>query len=271
MSLTSNDAEMNAWHKRFGAAVDRHVRKNIIIYFSIFAVMELYNSVQVGQQNDVIAEMKQTVVESYRGVIGLTTDGRVINIEKTQVTADQLKDNIIRTIRDNFIVSRKELTKNYSVSNIQTEEDILKNSPRLQTAFDEYIWLGEQDKLSPEDQAFQKESVQYFMSYINWLLINFNTNNLPHYITITDAQATDFRPEKNRFSIRIQLPCQSTSIDNGGNRVEQYGVNEIYADGMFDVSKRTVNNPFGLKLILRDMKIVQIRPNQTDGYQVQTK
>jgi len=271
MPIKDNDSDLQAKYKLVVAAVDRNVRKNIIIYFGIFVIIELYDSYRGMKQSEIIEKMTTTVAESYRGVVGLTTDGRVINIDKTQVDAENLKAIILRTLRDNFIVSRKELTKNYSVSNLQTEEDVLRNSPRLQAAFDDYIWLGDPATLSPEDLAFQKESTQYFMSYIGWLLINFNTNNLPHFITITDAVTTDFKPDKNKFGIRLQLPCQTQSVDNAGRQIDQYGVSEIYAEGMFDITKRTATNPFGLKIILKDMKIVQIHQNAGDGYQVQTK
>lgn len=270
MSLNYNDSDSRTKFQLVMSFLQRNILKNTQFYFIAFLFLFALDVYEKSQGNKVLLEMKKDNENSYKYVIGLTTDGRMIGIEKTQVDAANLQVIVARAIRDSFIVSRRELTKNYAVSLFENEEDILKNSPKLKSAFDDYIYLGEPGSLSEEDRVMQQQSVQYFTAYLKYLLISLNTNNLPHFINITDMKVVFFNSDKNKFTIRVQLPCQTQSVDNAGRPVDQYGVNEIYAEGLFDITKRTPTNPFGLKIIPKDIKIVEVHPkSQNAGYTVQ--
>ena len=269
MALKKNDADSQTKFDLAVAFLERNVLKNAQFYFLAFLFLFALEQMNTSKQNDIMEKMRLDNLQSNSKVIGLTTDGRVIGIEKTQVDAANLQIVVARAIRDNFIVGRRELTKNYTVSNFQSIDDLLKNSDRLRGAFDDFIYLGEPSKLSEEDKAFQTQAAQYFTSYLKYLLMELNENNLPHFISVTEMKVVQFIPDKNKFSIRIQLPCQTESIGNDGKVVSQFGVNEIYAEGVFDVAKGTPENPFGLKIIPKEMKIVQIQPKAAEnGYTV---
>lgn len=270
MALKNNEADS---HDKFSLAmafIDRNVLKNVRFYYLSFLFLLALLVHHISEQNDILGKMEKDNASSYKSVIGLTTDGRVIGIERSEVDAENLKIVIARALRDSFIVSRRELTKNYTVASFESEEDILKNSPRLKSAFDDYIYFGDPATLSDEDKTMQGESAKYFSAYLKYLLIALNTNNLPHFINITDMSVVGFSSEKNKFTIRVQLPCQTQSVDNAGRTVDQQGVNELYAEGMFDITKRTATNPFGLKIVPKAINIVEIHAKtNVNGYSVQ--
>jgi hypothetical protein len=258
MSVKPNDSDNHTKFELILAFVQRNILKNVQFYFAAFLILMVWQNLNFRDQADLLDEMREDNLKANSKVIGLTADGRVIGIEKTQVDSANLQVVIARAIRDSFIVGRRELTKNYSVSTFQSTEDLLNNSDRLKSAFVNYIYLGQPESLNDDDRKFQVQSAQYFTSYLKWLLMSLNENNLPHFISITDMKIIQFIPDKNRFSIRIQFPCQTESIGNDGKAISQYGINEVYADGVFDVAKGTTENPFGLKIIPKEMKVVEI-------------
>lgn len=267
MSVKPNDSDNHTKFELILAFVERNMLKNVQFYFAAFLVLMVWQNINLGDQANVLSEMREDNLKSNSKVIGLTADGRVIGIEKTQVDAANLQVVIARAIRDSLIVGRRELTKNYTVSTFQSTDDLLNNSDRLKSAFVNYIYLGTPESLNEEDRKFQAEAAQYFTAYLKWLLMSLNDNNLPHFISITDMKVVQFVPDKNRFMIRIQFPCQTESIGSDGKAVSQFGVNEVYAEGIFDVAKGTPENPFGLKIIPKEMKIVEITPKgQGAGY-----
>lgn len=269
MSIKKNESDAKTPFQLALFFIQRNILKNVQFYFMAFLVLFFWQEINQSSQNSILEKMQKDNEKSYEKVIGLTTDGRVIGIEKTQIDAANLQMVIARAIRDNFIVGRRELTKNYSVAAFTGPEDILKNSQRLKGAFDNFIYLGNPATLSDSDKAFQQDAVKYFSSYLKYLLMEVNENNLPHFISVTKMDVMQFIPDKNKFSIRIQYPCQTESIGNDGKAISQFGTNEILAEGRFDVAKGTPDNPFGLKIILKEMKMVEITPKSSNaGYTV---
>lgn len=260
MSIKNNDSDSRTKFQLVLAFIERNMLKNVQFYFSAFLILMVWQNTNLGKQDEILSKMREDNLKSNSNVIALTTDGRVIGIEKTHVDAANLQIVIARAIRDSFIVGRRELTKNYTVSTFHSTDDLLNNSERLKSAFVNYIYFGDPATLNKEDRKFQAEAAQYFSSYLKWLLMALNDNNLPHFISITDMNVVQFVPDKNRFSIRIQFPCETESIGNDGKVISQFGINEVYAEGIFDIAKGTPENPFGLKIIPKQMKIVEITP-----------
>lgn len=265
MPIQDNGSDGHTKFQLALAFLERNVLKNVQFYFLSFLFLFAWGELNRSSQNTILEKIRQDNLDSNSKVIGLTTDGRVIGIEKTQLDAANLQVVVARAIRDNFIVGRRELTKNYTVSNFQNVEDLLNNSDRLKSAFSNYIYMGEPATLNEEDRKFQGEAANYYTSYLKYLLMSLNENNLPHFISVTDMTVVQFVPDKNKFTIRLQLPCQTESVGNDGKVISQYGVNEIYAEGVFDVAKGTPENPFGLKIIPKEMKIVEITPKTASG------
>lgn len=268
MAVQDNDSDSKTKMQLMLEYVQRNILKNVQFYFVAFLLLFLWQQMSISKQNTILQQMQKDNVEANSKVIGLTSDGRLVGIEKTKVDAASMQMVIARSIRDSFIVGRRELTKNYTVSNFQTPNDLMLSSDKLKTAFQNYVYLGPIESLSDEDKKFQSEAAQYYSAYMKYLLMQLNTNNLPHFISVTDMKIVQFVPMQNKFTIRLQLPCQTESIDNAGKVLSQMGVNEIFAEGMFDVSKGTTDNPFGLKIILKEMKIVEISPTASAGYTV---
>lgn len=263
-----NDSDSKGKFQLVLAFAERNILKNAQFYIIVFLVLFAIDLMQRSSMVDTLEAMRKDNLEANNKVIGLTIDGRVIGIEKTKVDAANMQTVVARAIRDSLIVGRRELTKNYTVSNFSSVDDLLNNSDRLKSAFTNYIYMGEPEKLSEEDKQFQAEAAQYFTSYLKYLLMSINDNNLPHFISVTDMNVVQFVPDKNRFTIRLQLPCQTESVGNDGKVIPQQGVNEIYAEGVFDVAKGTHENPFGLKIIPKEMKIVEISPRSDGAYKV---
>lgn len=268
MALKQNETDSASKFQLVLSSIQRNILKNAQFYFIAFLVLYAIDLGIRSDQNEILEKMRADNLQTNSKVIGLTVDGRVIGIEKSQLDAANMQMVVARAIRDNFIVGRRELTKNYTVSNFQSIDDLLNNSDRLKAAFQSYIYIGEPASLGDEDKKIQAEAAQYFTSYLKYLLMSLNDNNLPHFISVTDIKVVQFVPDKNRFAIRIQMPCQTESIGNDGKVVSQYGVNEIYAEGVFDIARGTVENPFGLKIIPKEMKIVEITPKARNGYQL---
>lgn len=268
MKAYKNEEDSIAYWKRLVDAVERHAKKYDRVYMALFIVSFLYIGWNQRALSVAMEKMTKQMDEERKSVIGLTIDGRPLQLQKTQLEAGYLENTIASTLKNYFIVSRKEITKNYTIASFKTEDDILKNSERLKIAYEEFILFTDKEKigsLPPEEAELQNKGLKAFKSYITYLLMSIADNNLPHYINTTQVNIVEFQSEKNKFFIRVQMPCVVAYIDNANRPSEGNGVNEIVADGFFDITKRTKNNPFGLKIIPRSFKIVQ--PKQQDQTQ----
>lgn len=200
------------------------------LILSIIVIAYELNSIR-GQMKS----LEKIVYDNNSKVVLTTVDGRAIRVEKTSLKAEYLKQYVISTFVNNFIVSRAMITENFNKTNISTYKDILETSNNLGNI---YLYF-----LDKED----KNSVGQFISYLQWIINAIATDKLPEYINIKDYEINSFEYNENSFRINlsIKVATQSYILAQAKYRAEQ-GVVRIQADGDFDLNRSSDVNPYGM-------------------------
>lgn len=212
----------------------------IIAIFSIaVSFYALYVAQDTAQANK---ELKEEVRSNNLYVVFTTADGRSIKVQKTKIEPKYIEKWLARTLVDNLIVSRAELTDNYRISKFTSPADVIKNSHKLQ-----FIYT---DLMNKNDVESQK----YLRTYLFKLQAMMAENTLPEIITINEYNNEYFNFNENNFSIKINAKVFTINYDiSTDEKYEKIGVVPIEVEGYVDLSKSTELNPYGL--IIKSFKI----------------
>ncbi len=184
-----------------------------------------------------MTSLEKTVAENNGKVVLTTTDGRAIKVTKTPLKAEYLKQFTISTFVNNFIVSRAQLTDNFSKNAFTKYSDILENSKTLAMIYTDYI---EKDN---------KQAVGDFVSYLQWLLSAIAQDKLPEYIAIRDYNVQLYEYNENAFKIVLNISVSAQSyILAQAKYLTQNGVIKLSATGTYSLEKSSDNNPYGMRL-----------------------
>lgn len=272
MGVKSNARDsMSSW-QTIKAAIDRNILKNAQFYFIATLLVIAYDAYKISAMERNMAQLTDAYRESTKSVLGVTVDGRILRIERQNVDAANY-ESLIATALRSLIVSRKDITKDYSVSAIKTPDDVLKNVDALGLFYKDYILfnsnLSDSDVmygLSDKEKNEQMTIAKHYQSYLTGLLFMYTENSLPHQISISQTKVSMFvtdPKDKNRFTIAVEFPSITGSVDSTGRYIEGRGTDIVKATGFIDITRQTKNNPFGIKftsLNISRSKVADLQP-----------
>ena len=182
-----------------------------------------------------IKELKDTVHTNNLYTIMTTVDGRSIKVKKTKLEAKFIEKWLSKTLVTNFIVSRSELTHNFSINQFSTPKDVISNSYKLQ-----FIYT---DLISKEN----KEAQQNLRTYLFKLQSMLGEDTMPEFITINNYSVEYFKFNNNIFSMKVNVTVGTINYDiSQDEKYEKKGNIPIEVTGYVDLSKSTELNPYGL-------------------------
>lgn len=190
--------------------------------------------------NDRMTHLQEVVYDNNSKVVFTTIDGRAIRVEKEPLKAEYLKQFVISTFVNNFIVSRASLTKGFT-QNIMQASEILENYAPLGMIY--LSFLGAND--DPEN----KQGYGDLMSYLHWLLSAIAKDKLPEYFNIKDYEVIKYEYVGNAFNLELKIKvAMSSYIISKDAYVNQNGEVQIVASGDFDLQRANDYNPYGLRI-----------------------
>jgi hypothetical protein len=192
---------------------------------------------EVHSINNRMESLEKTVAENNNKVVLTTTDGRAIKVLKTPIKAEYLKQYIMSTFVNNFIVSRAQLTDNFQRNVFKKYSDILESSKPLAMIYNEYL-----DKDN-------KQALGDFASYLQWLLSAIGQDKLPEYIAIRDYSISSYEYLENTFKVVLDVKVTAQSYILAQNQyLTQEGTIKISASGTFSLELSSDNNPYGMRI-----------------------
>lgn len=221
---------------------ERLFAKNWFI-IAVFSIAVSFYALYVAQNT---AKANQGLINEVRSnnlyVVFTTADGRSIKVQKTKLEPKYIEKWLARTLVDNLIVSRAELTDNYRISQFGSPADVIKNSHKLQFIYN--------DLMKKEDVESQK----YLRTYLFKLQAMMADNTLPEIITINEYNNEYFKFSENKFNIKTNVRVFTINYDiSTDEKYEKIGVIPIEVEGYVDLAKSTELNPYGL--IIKSFKI----------------
>lgn len=184
-----------------------------------------------------MTSLERTVAENNGKVVLTTSDGRAIKVTKTPLKAEYLKQFAASTFVNNFIVSRAQLTNNFSKNVFTKYSDILENSQALGMIYTDYI-----DKNN-------KQALGDFTSYLQWILSAIGQDKLPEYIAIRDYNIQQYEYNENSFRMVLNISVSAQSyILAQAQYFTQNGNIKITATGTFNLELSSDNNPYGMRV-----------------------
>ncbi len=189
-----------------------------------------------------IEDLKDTVYTNNLYTIMTTVDGRSIKVKKTKLEAKFIEKWLAKTLVENFIVSRSEITDNFKVNKFTSPSDVIANSYKLQFIY--------QDLMSKKNKESQKDLRTYLFKLQSML----GEDKMPEFITINNYKVEYFKFNQNSFSIKVNVSVGTVNYDlSKDSKYEKRGVVPIEVKGYVDLAESTELNPYGL--IIKNFKI----------------
>ncbi|TEY00718.1 hypothetical protein [Campylobacter sp. US33a] len=197
----------------------------------------LFVVIQINSMKNSIKDLEKTVADNNGKVVLTTTDGRAIRVIKEPIKAEYLKQFAVSTMVNNFVVSRAQLTNNFTKPNFKDYNDVLTTVPSLGTFLKNFVNI--------ED----KQAVGEFRAYLQWLISAVAQDKLPEYISIRDYSIDKYEYNGNSFNIEISIKVIAQSYIIALNEyANNQGIIKIGAKGNFNLEKATDINPYGFRL-----------------------
>ena len=194
-------------------------------------------SIEIRNMSEAMQELKKVVYDNNDKVVLTTTDGRAIRVTKEPLRAEFLKQYAISAFSNNFIVSRSQLTDNFTLNSFKNYEDVIKNAKGLAFIFETFFESG--DKVATGD----------FVAYLQWLLSAMAQDKLPEYISLKDYVLDNYEYNENKFKMELSLKVVANSYILARGKYEpQNGTFKIYIEGSYNLEKSSDTNPYGLRV-----------------------
>ncbi|KAJ9816209.1 hypothetical protein QR412_06175 [Campylobacter jejuni] len=206
-----------------------------VFFFVCFCLIVM--TWQINSMNSSISDLKQVVADNNGKVVLTTTDGRAIRVIKEPIKAEYLKQFAVSTIVNNFVISRAQLTNNFTKPNFKDYNDVLQTVPSLKTLFVNFI------------DTKDKQSVGDFRAYLQWLISAVAQDKLPEYISIKDYSVDKYEYNQNIFNMTVSIKVISQNYIIALNEYSNnQGVITVTAKGSFDLQRANDINPYGLRI-----------------------
>jgi len=216
---------------------ERLFAKNWFVIALISISVTFYGLYVLEKTATAIEELKDTVYTNNLYTIMTTVDGRSLKVKKTKLEAKFIEKWLAKTLVENFIVSRSEITDNFRITKFTTPKDVISNSYKLQFLY--------KDLMSKEDKTVQKD----FRTYLFKLQSMLGEDKMPEFITINNYNIDYFNFNQNTFSMKVNVTVGTINYDlSKDEKYEKKGIVPIIVNGYVDLSKSTELNPYGLLL-----------------------
>lgn len=229
---------------------ERIILKNLFYFIMIFFALTYYQSSKMGDLAQSQNDIKEEMVKQRNSYVALDGEGIPLSLPRTYVGAKN-NDAIVAEALCKLIVSRANITKNFTVSKFDEVTDIAEQSQSLSTFANEYIMLHknllDNLKIEKEDwndiQLNNKKGIRYFTGYLKYLQNLLMADKLPHKLTIVDYQIISYVHNGSKFYIELRV---NEIVDRyAGERDgkvlwdSKKGYTTIKAEGYFDIRLRT--------------------------------
>ncbi|MFY4691166.1 hypothetical protein ACOTVD_09020 [Campylobacter jejuni] len=206
-----------------------------VFFFVCFCLIVM--TWQINSMNSSISDLKQVVADNNGKVVLTTTDGRAIRVIKEPIKAEYLKQFAVSTIVNNFVISRAQLTNNFTKPNFKDYNDVLQTVPSLKTLFVNFI------------DTKDKQSIGDFRAYLQWLISAVAQDKLPEYISIKDYSVDKYEYNQNTFDMTVSIKVISQNYIIALNEYSNnQGVITVTAKGSFNLERANDINPYGLRI-----------------------
>lgn len=258
------------------------VVKNALLIAIIVLINSCSSASNSKRQVEMTEEQNIKLDIATNSVVGLTTDGYVLGIEKQLIKAHERQDQVAEPIFNYFLVSGFELTNNLKKTQFKNNEDILKSSRKLQIIYNEYIRLNLpsyfEDKngvihyvhkkagakhlhedgntytllknkyLTEKHERREKKAINSFNAYLTYLRTALIAGYLPSRINKGNYFIKKYDVINDyEFKIILHIPTNSQKFighdeNNKALYIDGKGVQEITLRGYFDIKTRTRPN-----------------------------
>lgn len=190
--------------------------------------------------------LEKIVHENNGKVVLTTTDGRAIRVVKEPLRAEYLKQFAVSTYLNHFVVSRSQMTSNFSRSSFNQLSEVLSEVQQLGVIYSHFLDTKEDKE---RGITINRQAIGEFSSYIKWLISAVAQDRLPEFINIKGHSIDKYEYNGNKFQIeiRIQITAQSYSISQD-KYISQNGEFKIISEGTFDLAKGSEYNPYGMRI-----------------------
>lgn len=193
-----------------------------------------------------IESLEKVVLENNEKVVLTTSDGRAIKVTKEPLKAEYLKQFVVSTYVNNFIVSRSQLTNNFQQTQFKDYGEVMDNVPQIRNILTNFI-----DYKEDEEKGIQVNHIAVgdLRAYVQWLISATAQDKLPEYIAIKDYSLEKYEYTGNVFDVEIIIKVVSQSYIISDNSYRQETGNfKIVSNGSFDLSKSSDINPYGMRI-----------------------
>lgn len=220
--------------------------KNWKYVASFIGVALLMGACELHNISGRMAKLEQIVLENNEKVVLTTTDGRAIKVTKEPLRAEYLKMFVVSTLVNNFIVSRSQLTNNFSQIAFKDYGEVLDNVPQIRNVLRNFMdWQNVPEKNIKVNQI----AVGDLRGYVQWLINSVSRDKLPEYIVIKDYSVEKYEYEGDKFEIKVIIKVVTQSYIIAKNEYQQgsgeFGIN---ATGKFYLERSSDVNPYGLRI-----------------------
>lgn len=254
---------------RYWLSFNRNVLNNARFYFGIFLAFYLYNSIKIDDLTENVENVRAELEKSRGTFVGVTTDGRLVNIKTQELKIDNYGPMVTTIIEDYLITSRVKLTENSKSPIFEDPISLLKSlneDPYARNPRTFYNYFVD----NKEDEQGVKKGYESFMNYVRKLVIQLRKGEMPISVDVVSSkldETTGWVVNGNKFKIKIQTDVIISGVTEGGlkfNNLNTFGIYEI--TGYFDLEQAIpVHNPFGIKIT----NIASVIPKNATNQEVQ--
>lgn len=199
--------------------------------------------------NSISGRMKQLeriVLENNEKVVLTTTDGRAIKVTKEPLKAEYLKMFVVSTFVNNFIVSRSQLTNNFSQVAFKDYGEVLDNVPQIRNILRNFM---DYQNVPENNIVVNRIAVGDLRGYVQWLINAVAQDRLPEYIVLKDYSVEKYEYEGDKFTIEVNIRVVTQSYILSRNEYQQgEGTFSISGTGRFYLERSSDVNPYGLRI-----------------------
>lgn len=191
-------------------------------------------------------QLERIVLENNEKVVLTTTDGRAIKVTKEPLKAEYLKMFVVSTFVNNFIVSRSQLTNNFSQIAFKNYSEVLDNVPQIRNILHNFMDYQNDSK---KNIVANRIAVGDLRGYVQWLINAVAQDRLPEYIVLKDYSVEKYEYEGDKFSIAINIKVVTQSYILSRNEYQQgESTFSISGTGKFYLERSSDVNPYGLRI-----------------------
>lgn len=228
--------------------VGRNYVKVLILSFAVALLGIIFGFWGMSRNSSAVENLARTIAYMSDRVVVVTPDGRVAQIEKSE-----LNQELLRIYLRNFVLSNLIFDKFSFVS-----------GNTYAPSFEKILRYSEQVKRVLDMGAFAKGNPQGFRNYkatINYLWSLGRADELPEVIRPVAVVSEEFKYADRQFIYKADVDVAVSFFTTKKEWKAMRGTYTVEIAGYFSPLKGTPANPFGMKIT--NLKIVPIKKPRT--------